>query len=89
MNQTSSASGANWPVHEAKVRLSELIDRAETQGPQTITRHGTERAVVLSVAEYHHLLSFKPNFRSHLLGGPKVDTFPVPRSRDRGRHVGI
>jgi len=35
-----------WQVQEAKTRLSEVIERARTEGPQTITRHGAERAVV-------------------------------------------
>ena len=30
----------NWPVHDAKRRLSELIERTQSEGPQVITRHG-------------------------------------------------
>lgn len=78
---------APWPLHLAKSRLSELIDRAEREGPQTITRHGTERAVLLSVEKYNELLSYKPNFKAHLLGGPKSDDFTLERSRDTGREV--
>jgi prevent-host-death family protein len=37
---------AVWQVQDAKARLSEVIERARTEGPQTITRHGAERAVV-------------------------------------------
>jgi hypothetical protein len=29
-----------WTVAEAKARLSEVIDRAATKGPQTVTRNG-------------------------------------------------
>ncbi|MFL5268215.1 MAG: type II toxin-antitoxin system prevent-host-death family antitoxin [Stellaceae bacterium] len=29
-------------VQDAKTRLSEVIERARTEGPQTITRHGAE-----------------------------------------------
>ena len=36
-----------WPVHEAKRRFSELIERSK-DGPQVITRHGKEHAVILS-----------------------------------------
>jgi len=28
-----------------------------------------------------------PDFKAHLLGGPKVDAFDVPRDRDVGRAV--
>jgi antitoxin Phd len=78
---------ARWQIQEAKTRFSELIERAYTEGPQTITRHGAERAVVLSVEDYHALAAYKPDFKAYLLGGPKVDDFPVERDRDTGRAV--
>jgi antitoxin Phd len=78
---------AVWQVQEAKARLSEVIERARTHGPQTITRHGEQRAVVLSIEDYHALIEHKPDFKAHLLGGPKVDDFSSERDRDIGRHL--
>jgi len=78
---------ANWQVQEAKTRLSELIERARAEGPQTITRHGTERAVLLSIEDYRALAAHKPDFKAHLLGGPKVDEFTIQRDRDTGRAI--
>jgi antitoxin Phd len=78
---------SNWQVQDAKTRLSELIERARTEGPQTITRHGTERAVVLSIEDYRALVAHKPDFKAFLLGGPKVDDFSVERDRDPGRTI--
>jgi len=78
---------ATWQVQEAKARLSEVIDRARTEGPQTITRHGAERAIVLSIEDYRALAAHKPDFKAYLLGGPKVDDFVVERDRDTGRTV--
>jgi antitoxin Phd len=80
---------AVWQVQEAKTRLSEVIEEANTKGPQIITRHGAERAVVLSIAEYRALTAHKPDLRAYLLGGPKVDSFNVPRDRDTGRDVSL
>ena len=77
----------SWPVQDAKARLSELIERARNEGPQTITRHGTERAVVLSIEDFRALAAHKPDFKAYLLGGPKVDDFPIERDRDTGRRV--
>jgi antitoxin Phd len=74
-----------WQIQEAKTRLSELIDRACTEGPQTITRHGTDRAVMLSIADYKRLVASRPEFKAHLLGGPKVDEFVVVRDLDEER----
>jgi len=78
---------AIWQVQDAKARLSELIERARNEGPQTITRHGTERAVVLSIEDFRALAAHKPDFKAYLLGGPKVDDFPIERDRGTGRRV--
>jgi antitoxin Phd len=78
---------ATWPVNEAKTHLSEVIERAHDEGPQTITRHGAEAAVLLSVADYRALAAHRPDFKSYLLGGPKVDDFSVDRDRDAGRTI--
>jgi antitoxin Phd len=80
---------ATWQVQDAKAHLSDGIERARTEGPQTITRHGKERAVVLSVEDYRALRKQKPDFKAYLLGGPKVDDFSVERDRDPGRDVAL
>jgi antitoxin Phd len=76
-----------WPLQDAKTRLSEVIERAQTEGPQTITRHGAERAVIVSVKDYKALAAHKPDFKAHLLGGPKFDEFSIERERDVGRPI--
>jgi len=73
---------ALWQVQEAKARLSEVIEKARTEGPQTITRHGAERVVVLSIEDYRALVAHKPDFKAHLLGGPKVDDLTIERERE-------
>ena len=80
---------AVWQVQEAKTRLSEVIEEANSKGPQIITRHGSERAVILSIADYRSLTAHKPNLKEYLLGGPKVDSFEVKRSRDTGRKINL
>ena len=54
---------AVWQVQEAKTRLSEVIEEADAKGPQIITRHGTERAVILSIKDYRALTAHQPNLR--------------------------
>lgn len=57
----------HWHVPDAIRRFSELIRAVEAEGPQFITRHGEEVAVVLSVADYGHLrgeAGFKTFLRS-------------------------
>jgi prevent-host-death family protein len=43
---------AIWAVAEAKARFSELMERALTDGPQTITRKGKPTVVVVSDEEW-------------------------------------
>jgi prevent-host-death family protein len=78
---------ANWQVQDAKAHLSDVIERARTEGPQTITRHGRERAVVLSIGDYRALAASKLDFKAYLLGGPKVDDFSIERDHDVGRDI--
>ncbi len=43
--------------------------------------------IALSIEDYRAQAAHKPDFKAYLLGGPKVDDFPVERDRDRGRAV--
>jgi len=67
---------ATWQVQQAKSRLSELIEDAQTKGPQIITKHGSETAVVLSINEYKALKHPGPkvSFVDFLLSAPKFES---------------
>ena len=67
-----------WQVQEAKSRFSEVLEKAQTEGPQTITKHGKETAVVMSVDEYRRLVGPKRTLIDLLMGGPKFDDFELP-----------
>lgn len=41
-----------WQIQQVKDRLSEVVDLALAEGPQTITRHGKKVAVIVSVEEF-------------------------------------
>jgi prevent-host-death family protein len=41
-----------WTVAQAKAKLSEVIERAQSGGPQTITRNGRTAAVVVAAEEW-------------------------------------
>jgi antitoxin Phd len=44
-----------WQIQEAKNKLSQVISRALSQGPQLITRHGEKAVVVVAYAEFERL----------------------------------
>jgi prevent-host-death family protein len=80
---------ARWQVQEAKMRLSQVLDEAQSKGPQLITRHGVDRAVVLSIDDFRSLTASKPDLRAYLLGGPKVDDFEIDPDLDTGREIAL
>ena len=41
-----------WSVAEAKAKFSEVIEKAASEGPQTITRRGRKAAVVVDAEEW-------------------------------------
>lgn len=58
-----------WTLANAKARLSEVIDRAQT-GPQIITRHGKPNAVVVSIEEWARKVARKGTLAEFLLASP-------------------
>lgn len=46
---------AVWQFQDAKIKLSEVVDKAISIGPQEISRHGKKIAVVTSFEEYRRL----------------------------------
>jgi prevent-host-death family protein len=51
---------AIWQLQEAKNHFSEVVERARTQGGQTITKHGKPVVVMMSVEEFNLLEPKKP-----------------------------
>jgi len=47
---------SEWQLQEAKARLSELVKRAQTDGPQHVTVHGRECVVIVSEQDYARLV---------------------------------
>ena len=51
----AGAPVAHWRLQDAKARFSELVKRANREGPQHVTVHGREEVVVLAADEYRRL----------------------------------
>ncbi|MEU8202957.1 type II toxin-antitoxin system Phd/YefM family antitoxin [Streptosporangium sp. NPDC049046] len=81
---------SGWQVQEAKQRFSEVVRRAVSEGPQVVTRHGEEVAVVIDIAEYRRLKGDAPDFGRFLLADPDWDDdVEFPRNRDLPREVDL
>lgn len=77
-----------WQLQEAKNRLSQVVDSALHDGPQTITLRGKPAAVVVSFEEYRQLTQPKTGlaqfFQQSPLHGVDLD---LSRSDELAREV--
>lgn len=64
-----------WQLQEAKNKFSELVEKAQHEGPQFVTKHGKESVVVLSVEEYKKILKPKTNLFQFIQTSPLSKTF--------------
>jgi antitoxin Phd len=72
----------SWPVQDAKQRFSELIRKAQAEGPQVVTRHGEEIAVVVDIAYYRRLKGETAEFKDYLRSGPVFDDLDLGRTSE-------
>ena len=59
-----------WQLQEAKNKFSHLVERARKEGPQIVTKHGTESVVVLSIEDFNKLVRPKTNLYKFLRESP-------------------
>jgi prevent-host-death family protein len=76
-----------WQLQEAKQRFSELLRHARAHGPQVVTKHGEEVAVVVSIEDYRRLTEALPSFKEFLLAAPDLDALEIERPRVPARVV--
>lgn len=66
----STVTKENWSVASAKARFSEMIEKAKTDGPQTVTRNGRPTAVLVSVEEWERKTARKGTLGEFFLNSP-------------------
>ena len=71
-----------WRLQEAKRRFSEVVDLALTEGPQLVTRRGTDAVVILAAEDYRRLVGDGQNLIDHLLNAPRGDAIVITRSNE-------
>ena len=72
-----------WQMQEAKARLSELVKRAESEGPQKITVHGQSVAVLLSRAAFERLSGNGNSLVDFMRASPLYAMEDIEFERDR------
>jgi prevent-host-death family protein len=79
----------SWPVQDAKARFSEFLERCLTEGPQLVTRRGTEAAVLVAVDEWRRLqAAATPSLKQLLLADTARAELPL-RKRGSARRRAV
>lgn len=78
-----------WPVQDAKARFSEFLDACISDGPQMVTRRGTEAAVLVPIEEWRRLQAVaRPSLKQLLLAdSARTDRLVPERGRARRRQA--
>ncbi|MFA6016007.1 MAG: type II toxin-antitoxin system Phd/YefM family antitoxin [Gallionellaceae bacterium] len=68
-----------WPVQDAKSRFSEFLEACINEGPQLVTRRGTETAVLVPITEWKRLSeAARPSLKALLLSDTARIDFDLP-----------
>jgi len=85
LDRKSGSLSMSWQLQEAKQRFSELVRRAQREGPQVVTRHGEEVVVVVPAEEFRRMSEQKPDFKEFLLSGPDLGVLDLERPKETPR----
>jgi len=79
-----------WGVAKAKAQFSELIDRALSEGPQTVTRSGRTEVVVVSADEWERKTKRKGNLADFFANSPlRGSGIRMVRDKSKAREIEI
>lgn len=80
-----------WPVQDAKARFSEFLEACLKNGPQLVTKRGTEAAVLVPIGQWQRMQSSaKPSLKALLLSDEaRTDALTPPRVGARRRPAPI
>ncbi len=85
--KSPAPDSGHWTVTGAKARLSEVIERAQTN-PQIITRHGKPSVVIVSAEEWARKTARKGTLAEFLMTSPLRDAdLDLERVRDQPRDL--
>lgn len=78
----------HWTVAEAKAKFSEVIERAQSDGPQTITRNGRKAAVIVASDEWERKTKRQGSLAEFFASSPlRGSGLQIKRVRGRIRKV--
>ena len=77
-----------WNLQDAKNKFSNLVKRAQKEGPQVVTKRGVEAVVILSIGDYRKLVKPKTGLVEFFRRSPLKDAgLDIKRSKEPSREV--
>ena len=81
---------SRWQLQEAKSHFSQVVNEALSHGPQKITRHGEDVAVVVSLKEFQKMTRRKGDIVSFFSKSPLVDVeIDLSRAKETARDMEV
>lgn len=69
----------SWPVQDAKARFSQFLETCLTEGPQMVTKRGSEAAVLVAADEWRRLqAAARPSLKELLMSNQARTEALVP-----------
>jgi prevent-host-death family protein len=82
--------GKKWSVAEAKAKFSEVVDLAQSHGPQTVTRNGRTAVVIVAAEEWERKNKRRGSLAEFFAASPlRESQLTLGRPRDRPRKVDL
>lgn len=78
---------ASWKLEDAKARFSELVRRAQQDGPQQVTVRGRNAVVVISSEQLETLSAAEPSLLEVMQRFKSLGDLDVTREPDYGRDI--
>jgi prevent-host-death family protein len=78
----------SWTIAEAKAKFSEVVEKAQSEGPQTITRHGRTAVIVVAAEEWERKSRRNGNLAEFFAASPlRGSEVKFRRLKERPRKV--
>ncbi|HCL00101.1 MAG TPA: type II toxin-antitoxin system prevent-host-death family antitoxin [Candidatus Marinimicrobia bacterium] len=77
-----------WQLQEAKAKFSKVINEAIQHGPQIITKHGIETALLISINDYKQISKKESKISRFFKSSPLYNVeLDIQRSKNYPRDI--
>ncbi|MBL4774032.1 MAG: type II toxin-antitoxin system Phd/YefM family antitoxin [Alcanivoracaceae bacterium] len=79
-----------WQLQEVKSKFSQLVERALSDEPQFVTKHGKNAVVILSFDDFKNITKLTTDLVSFFKNSPLAEIeFDISRSKDIPRELDL